>query len=77
MLTSPYPVLVSRGHWLYPYDIYGCRRFSLASAKRSYIYVTFEVFTAMIMQNDVFWDINIQFVPLRRHFMSPLQSSAG
>jgi hypothetical protein len=40
-------------------------------------YVRFEVFTAVAKTNAVFWDIKTQFVPHRRHNMSPLQSSAG
>jgi hypothetical protein len=28
-------------------------------------------------KNAVFWDIKPQFVPHRRHIMSPLQSTAG
>jgi hypothetical protein len=40
-------------------------------------FVGFEVFTAVTMRNVVFWDIRIQFVPHRRHIMSPLQSPAG
>jgi hypothetical protein len=34
----------------------------------------FEVIMAVIMKNVVFWDIKTQFVPLRRHITSPLQS---
>jgi hypothetical protein len=37
----------------------------------------FEVFRAVIMKNAVFWDIRIQFVPHRRHIMSPLHNPAG
>jgi hypothetical protein len=37
----------------------------------------FEVFTAVTMKNDVFWDIKTQFIPHRRHITSPLQSSTG
>jgi hypothetical protein len=29
------------------------------------------------MKNVVFWDIKTQFVPHRRHIISPLQSPAG
>jgi hypothetical protein len=36
----------------------------------------FEVFTAVTMNNAVFWDINTQFVPYRRHITSQLQSPA-
>jgi hypothetical protein len=36
-----------------------------------------EVFTAVTMNNVVFWGIETQFVPHRRHITSPLQSSAG
>jgi hypothetical protein len=41
------------------------------------IYVRFEVSKAVTMKNDVFWDIETQFVLHRRHITSPLQSSAG
>jgi hypothetical protein len=37
----------------------------------------FEVFTAVIVKNVVFWDIKAQFIPYRRHSKSPLQSPAG
>jgi hypothetical protein len=40
-------------------------------------YVIFEVFTAVIMKNAVFWDIKTQFVLHRRQITSPLQSPAG
>jgi hypothetical protein len=40
------------------------------------ISVGFEIFTVVTMKN-VFCDIKIQFVPHRRHIMSPLQSPAG
>jgi hypothetical protein len=43
----------------------------------SYIYVRFEVFTAVTMKNVVFWDIRTQFVPNRRYITSPLQSPAS
>jgi hypothetical protein len=36
--------------------------------------VIFEVFTAVIMENGVFWDIKTQFVLHRRHITSPLES---
>jgi hypothetical protein len=39
-------------------------------------YVRFEVFTAVTMKNDVFWDVT-KFVPYRRHITSPLQSPAS
>jgi hypothetical protein len=39
--------------------------------------VRFEVFAAVTMKNVVLWDIKTQFVPHRRHVMSPLQSPAG
>jgi hypothetical protein len=39
-------------------------------------YHRFEVFTAVTMQNSVFWNIKTQFVPHRRHITSPLQSLA-
>jgi hypothetical protein len=29
------------------------------------------------MKNAVFWDIKTQFVPLRRHVTSPVESPAG
>jgi hypothetical protein len=38
--------------------------------------VRFEVFTTVTMKNAVFWDINTQFVPRRKHIMSPLKSPA-
>jgi hypothetical protein len=40
-------------------------------------FVRFEVFTAVIMKNVVFWNIKIQSVPHNRHITSPLQSPAG
>jgi hypothetical protein len=40
-------------------------------------FLTFEVFTAVTMKNDVFWDIRTQFVLHRTHITSPLQSPAG
>jgi hypothetical protein len=39
--------------------------------------VRFEVFTAVIMKNAIFWDIKAQFVPHRKHITSPLRSLAG
>jgi hypothetical protein len=39
--------------------------------------VRFEVFTAVTMENVVFWDIKTQFVLHRRHITSPLHSTAG
>jgi hypothetical protein len=36
-----------------------------------------ENLTAVAMENDVFWDINTQFVPHRKHIISPLKSPAG
>jgi hypothetical protein len=36
-----------------------------------------KVLTAVTMKNAVFWDIKTQFVPHRRHAMSPLQIPAG
>jgi hypothetical protein len=39
-----------------------------------YCYVRFEVFTAVIMKNFVFWDIKTQFVPHRR-YVSATESS--
>jgi hypothetical protein len=42
-----------------------------------YIFVRFDVFTAVTMKNVVFWDIKTQFVLHRRHIMSPLQNPAG
>jgi hypothetical protein len=35
------------------------------------IIVKFDVFTAVTMKNAVFWDIETQFVPHRRHITSP------
>jgi hypothetical protein len=37
--------------------------------------VGFEVFMAVTMKNAVFWVIKTQFVPHRRHVMSPLHST--
>jgi hypothetical protein len=37
----------------------------------------FEVITAAIMKNVVFWYIKTLFVLQRRHITSPLQSAAG
>jgi hypothetical protein len=34
-------------------------------------------FTAATMKNSVFWDLNSQLVPHRKHSTSPLQSPAG
>jgi hypothetical protein len=39
--------------------------------------VRFEVITALIMKNVVFWDIKTQFFPHRGHIASPLQIKAG
>jgi hypothetical protein len=39
--------------------------------------IIFEVFTAVTMENGVFWDIKTQFVLHRRHITSPLQSPAS
>jgi hypothetical protein len=39
--------------------------------------VRFEVFTAVTVKNDVFWDIKTQFVLHRRHITSLLQSPAS
>jgi hypothetical protein len=40
-------------------------------------HVICEGFTAVTMKNVVFWDIDTQFVPHRRHITSPLQSPAA
>jgi hypothetical protein len=39
--------------------------------------VRFEVSTAVIIKNAVFWDIKPQFVPHRRNITSSLHSPAG
>jgi hypothetical protein len=39
--------------------------------------VRFEVFTAVIMKNDVFCDKRIEIIPHRRHITSRLQTTAG
>jgi hypothetical protein len=39
--------------------------------------VKFEVFTAVIMKDAVFWDIQTKFLPNKKHITSPLQSLAG
>jgi hypothetical protein len=49
---------------------------SLLYASSRY-YVRSEVFTAVPVNNALFFDIKIQFVPHRRHTTSPLQSLAG
>jgi hypothetical protein len=36
----------------------------------SVYYVIFEVFTAITMKNNVFWDIKTDFVPHRKHSLS-------
>jgi hypothetical protein len=41
------------------------------------LYGRFEVFTLVTMKNVVFWDLETQFVPRRRHITSPLQSPAS
>jgi hypothetical protein len=37
--------------------------------------VRFEVFTAVTMENVVFWDIEPEFVPHRRHYVSASEPS--
>jgi hypothetical protein len=37
----------------------------------------FEVFTAVTMNNPVFWEIKTQCLPHRKHISSPLQSPSG
>jgi hypothetical protein len=44
--------------------------------KQHYLYVGFEVFTAVTMKNVAFWDIKTEFVPHKRHITSPLQRPA-
>jgi hypothetical protein len=39
-------------------------------------FISFEIVTAVTMKNIVFWDTKTQFVPQRRHIMSPLQNPA-
>jgi hypothetical protein len=39
------------------------------------LYIRSEVFTAVIMKNAVFWDINTQFIPHRRHYVSVTETS--
>jgi hypothetical protein len=36
------------------------------------MFLRFEGFTTVTMKNAVFWDIQTQFVPHRRHITSPL-----
>jgi hypothetical protein len=38
----------------------------------NHIFIRFEVFTAVIMKNAIFWDIKSQFVSHRKHITSPL-----
>jgi hypothetical protein len=47
------------------------------SLKIIWFYVRYEVSTAVTMKNDVFWDIETQFVLHRRHITSSLQSSVS
>jgi hypothetical protein len=42
-----------------------------------YLYVRFEVVTAVTKKNPVLWDIKTQFVPHRKHITSPSQSPGG
>jgi hypothetical protein len=37
------------------------------------VHMRFEVFTAITVNNAVLWDINLQFVPHRKHVKFPLQ----
>jgi hypothetical protein len=39
--------------------------------------VRFKDLTAVTLNNAVYWDIKPQFVPDRRHIISPLQSPAS
>jgi hypothetical protein len=48
-----------------------------AALEKGTEHVRFEVFTAVTMKNGVFWDIETQFVPQRRHITSLIQSAAG
>jgi hypothetical protein len=36
-----------------------------------------EIFTSVTMKTALFWDIKPQFVPHRRHIISPLETPAG
>jgi hypothetical protein len=50
-----------------------CRILELSSNNTLLCFdIRFEVFTAVIMKNVVFWDIKTQFVLHRRHITSPL-----
>jgi hypothetical protein len=40
------------------------------SLQQSFLFVIFEVSTAVIMKNIVFWDIETQFVPHKKHHVS-------
>jgi hypothetical protein len=42
----------------------------------NFIFVRFEIFTAVTMKNAVFWDMKPLFVLHSRHIKSPLQSTA-
>jgi hypothetical protein len=53
------------------------RGFDSRKGQGTFLYVRFEVFTAVTMKNGVFWDINPQFVLHRRHITSPQQSPAS
>jgi hypothetical protein len=39
--------------------------------------VRFDVFMVVTMKNAVFWNMETQFVPHRKHITPPLQSPAG
>jgi hypothetical protein len=53
------------------------RECKFETMSNQYWFVRFEVFTAMITNNAVFWDIKTQFVPHRKHITSPLKSPVG
>jgi hypothetical protein len=53
------------------------RRLFGSGGEREKYLVKLEVFTAVTMKNVVFSDIKAQFVLLRRHTTSPLQSPAS
>jgi hypothetical protein len=47
------------------------------TAKKMFLSLRFEIFTAVTLKNAVFWDIKTQFIPHRKHITSPLQSPTG
>jgi hypothetical protein len=45
------------------------------TTNRVKVHARFEAFTAVTLKNAVFWDIEIQFVPHRKHYISSTETS--